>query len=230
MDGCTAGTDCNSSPAASSCLHFASAALCGSSPGPLDAPRARLTPELLLEHVRASGAGSPISAAVDSVSETGSSGHPAPAARCKRRREEGAHARAADPAVQQWPAQRMRFPAGGDLTDCAQSAQAAPWAAEPGRGPAGSAWGGLWRTLESAAARPMYGRCPQWRAVLAAATLAGVPLVSAGSGSCASALGGGGGPPNKGSSFFVGAPPLEGPGMCSAVTAYVQVWPKPLCS
>ena len=210
MKGCTAGTFCNSSPAVSSCLHFAPAALCG-----------RLTPELPLEHAGASGAG----AAGDCTSETGSSGHPAPAVRRKRRREEEARARAADTPVQQWPAQRMHFPDGADLADCAQSAHAAPWAQDPDPGPA---WGGLWSSLESAAARSPCGRCPEWRALLAAATSAGAPGGSGESGSCASAFGGGGG--HQPSSYYAGAPLLEGPGMYGAVTTHVQVWPKPVCS
>ena len=220
MDGCTAGTFCNSSPAASSCLHFAPAALCGSSLGAPDAPRARLTPELLLEHARSNGAG----AAGDCASETGSSGYHAPVARRKRRREEGARARTADPPMQQWPAQRMRFPDGADLADCAQSARAAPWAQDPDPEPT---WGGLWRSLESAAARPTYGRCPEWRALLAAATTAGMPGGSGGSGSCASAFDGAGHQPP---SYYASAPLLEGPGVYGARTAHVQVWPKPVCS
>lgn len=204
MDGCT-GTPCPNSPAASSCFDFQCTAF-GSADGLPDASCRRLSHELLLEHAHTSGtaASGLRRTADDSSSETGSSGHPAPPARKKRR---GLVAASGDPhalAVQQWPAQRMIFSAHTGLVDSAESASPSPWKADPS--PAAD-WGSLWQTLEAAARRPTFRGCPEWRALLAAATHAD-GLCNASGSCCASVLG---------SAGVQGAP------------APLQVWPTPVC-
>jgi len=162
------------------------------------------------------------------ASETGSSAHPAPPTRHKRRRAEAA-GRAAPargaPAVQQWPAQRMRFSLDAGLCDSAESAPPPPArGAKPGAGlasdpgvdlapdPGADGWASVWRSLEDAARRPPFGGAgAEWRALLAAATLASD---SGASSSCALGLGFGG---------------KEVGQACGAAHAQVQVWPKPVC-
>jgi len=154
--------------------------------------------------------------------------HPAPPTRHKRRRAEAA-GRAAPargaPAVQQWPAQRMRFSLDAGLCDSAESAPPPPArGAKPGAGlapdpgvdlapdPGADGWASVWRSLEDAARRPPFGGAgAEWRALLAAATLASD---SGASSSCALGLGFGG---------------KEVGQACGAAHAQVQVWPKPVC-
>jgi len=224
-------TTCPSSPAASLSFDFcltprsSSGSGGGGGGGGGGAPSAcsaRLTAALLHAHAGSKTAACCARRDADDgwASETGSSAHPAPPMRHKRRRAEAA-IRAAPalgaPAVQQWPAQRMRFSLDAGLCDSAESsppppARGAKPDADRASNPGGDGWASVWRSLEDAARRPPFGGAgAEWRALLAAATLASD---SGASSSCAVGLGFGG---------------KEVGQACGAAHAQVQVWPKPVC-